>query len=86
MSSCLCECREGGREHEGKDEDYSNGIRACSNCSFDGEPVKQPDRYHEQSQDDCCDDHCYASGYAASVVVVDVLVIRLFSCLLLRDH
>ena len=47
MSPRLCECREGSREHEGKDEDYTDGVRACSNGSFDGELVKQPDRNHE---------------------------------------
>ena len=82
MSSCLCECREGGREDEGKDEDYSDGIRACSNGSLDRKPKKQPDWDHEQNQDDCRDDQGYASGYAASVVVVDIFVIRLISCFL----
>ncbi len=47
MSSRLCECREGGGEHESKDEDYADGIMACSNGSFDGELVKQPDWNHE---------------------------------------
>lgn len=36
----LRECREGGREHKRKDEDYCDGVRACTNGSFDGEPVK----------------------------------------------
>ena len=81
----LCECREGGREDEGEDEDYSDGIRARSDGSLDGESVKQPDRNHEQGQDDCGDDHCDASGYAASVVVVDVFVIGLVSCFLSKE-
>ena len=47
MSSRLCECREDGREDEGKDKDNTNGVRTLSNDAFDGEPVKQPNRNHE---------------------------------------
>ena len=85
MSSCLCERRESGREHQGEDKDDTYGIVACGNGSFDGESVKKPDWNHEQSQDDRCDDHGDAGGYAVAVVVVDVLVVGLVSCFLSRD-
>lgn len=85
MSSRLRECREGGREHKGKDEDYSDGVRACSNGSFNREPVKQPNWNNKQGQDDRCDNHGDASGYAVAVVVVDIFVVGLVSCFLSRD-
>lgn len=47
VPSCLCECRESGREHEREDEDDADGVRACSNDSFDGESVEEPDWNHE---------------------------------------
>ena len=85
MSPRLRECRQSGREHERKDENHTDGIRARSNDPFNREPVEQPDWNHEQSQDNSGDDHGHAGGYAASVVVVDEFVIGLVSRFLLTD-
>ena len=85
MSPRLRKGRKGGREYEGKDKYYADGIRARRNGSLDRESVKQPDWNHEQGQDNHSDDHGHASGYAASVVVMDVFIIGLVSRFLSSD-
>lgn len=86
MPSRLGECRQSGREHEGKYEHHTDGVRARRNNPFDGESVKQPDWNHEKSQNNSCDDHSHACRYAVPVVVVDVFVFGLVSRFLWREY
>lgn len=85
MPSRLREAREGSREHKGKDKDYADSIRTCGNCSLNGESVEEPNRHHEESQDYGGDHHRHASRDSIAVVVVDIFVVGLVSCLLSRD-
>ena len=83
MSSRLRESRKSGREHKREDKYYTNGVRTLGYNSLDRESVEQPDWYHKQSLDDRCYDYRHASGYAASVVVMDEFVVGLLSRFLL---
>ena len=86
MSSCLCECCEGSREHEREYNHYGNRVRTRCDGAFNGKFVEKVNRHHKERQDHGSDDHGNTSGYAIAVVVVDTIIIGLLPSLLTIDH
>ena len=48
----LCEPRQRGREQQCEGEDQDDGITGRADRTVDGRSVKEPDRYHQQHEDE----------------------------------
>ncbi len=77
MALCFGKSRKHRRENDGGHKNDTYSLWALRDGSFDGELVEEPDRHHEEDQDDGGNDHGYAGRDTVAVKIVDGWIFRL---------